>query len=61
MAAERETHNIRLKVGSNDVLAKVSPSYLAKPIFLTALLSDVPVYGQWKFADYILSRITLKI
>lgn len=50
--------NIRLRVGSNDVLAIVSPNYLAKPIFLTVLTRDVLVYGQLKFGDYILSRIT---
>lgn len=32
VAVEREAHNIRLRVGSNDVLAKVSPNYLASPI-----------------------------
>lgn len=32
-------HNIRLKVGINDILSKVSPNYLAKP------LSDCHVEG----------------
>lgn len=44
MAVEGRAHSIRLKAGSNDVLAKVSPNYLADPVF--AMLRDVPVCGQ---------------
>lgn len=42
VAVEREAHGIRLKVGCNDVLAKVSPNYLAKPIYLTAIVEQCP-------------------
>lgn len=31
---------------------------ILQSLFLTAMLRDFPVYGQWKFVDYILSRIT---
>lgn len=31
---------------------------ILQSLFLTAMLRDVLVYGQWKFVDYILSRIT---
>lgn len=48
VAVGGETRNIRLKVGTNDVLAKVSPNYVVKLIFLTAVMRDVPVCGQLK-------------
>lgn len=42
VAVEREAHDIRLRVGSNDVLAKVSPNYLAKLTYLTAIVEQYP-------------------
>lgn len=46
VAVERETNNIRLKVGNNDVLAKINPNYLPSLIYLTAVLSNVPLNGH---------------
>lgn len=46
VAVERETNNIRLKAGSNDVLAKINPNYLPSLIYLTAVLSNVPLNGH---------------